>query len=77
MMLCFFSLLISGAKPINYRIGLFFLSDSRFFLIGLSIISFDFFDLENIFIAIGDFFVSLSFFLSLSSRLTGLVLLCS
>ena len=77
MMLCFFSLLISGAKSINYRIGLFFLSDSRFFLIGLGIISFDLFDLENILITIGDFFVSLSFFLSLGSRLTGLILLFS
>lgn len=75
-MLSFFSLLISGAKSINYRI-VFFLSDSRFSLIGLGIISFDFFDLKSILIAIGDFFVSLSFFLSLSSRLTGLILLCS
>ena len=76
MMLSFISLLIGRAKSINYGIGLFFLSDSRLF-VSLGFISFDFSDLESIAIAIGDFFVSLSFFLSLSSRLAGLILFCS
>ena len=75
-MLSFISLLIGRAKSINYGIGLFFLSDSRLF-VSLGFISFDFSDLESIAIAIGDFFVSLSFFLSLSSRLAGLILFCS